>query len=305
MKLKRILTVIITAAMLFSVPMSVAALGENLIGYDLYFNEDFTDAKRIHRRLNMDYWHLFSDRGVYGYADAKAIQTNEDDGYLVTSGVWTPDYVYVDYDMTLTLATDDDTDSEDDRFVSLVYVNDNMFANGVSDNRMFISFIYDFQEDCFRFAEGISRTDPEKQILAPVYMEICDDGMEFYTLGMTVERDRIRCFYGGELIFDFIDTESKYFIADKAESPLLFWQEGNFTRIKNLSVNRPGYLLDPSYNVGDAEGNGTVNLADVTAIMKYIAKWKDIGVNAYAADADRNGSINLSDITMLMRWIVD
>lgn len=305
MKLTRIISVILTAVMLLSVPLSVSAFfhGHRLPD-DLYFSEDFTDTARIQRRFIMSNWYLSEDGGVYGHADAKAIQT------FISDSDWTgfleePSYAYLDYDMTVTLAVGDDIDSEDDRFVNLVYVNDNMYVNGALDGRLFMAFTYDFQDNCFRLTEGLCQTDPEKQLMPPVYSEICDDGSEYYTLGMTVERDRIRCFYNGELIFDFIDAERKYFIADQIESFALFWHTGNYVQISNFSVDRPGYLLEPSYAVGDANGDGSVTLEDVTVTMKRIAKWKNSVVDAYAADADRNGEVSLSDVTVILKNIAE
>lgn len=302
MKLTRIISVILTAVMLFAAPVSVWALSGYHLADDLYFSEDFADADKVYQRFSMGYWYYNDDGGIYGHADAKAIQTVTCD---CLEWWHCPSYVYLDYDMTVTLAVGDDIDSEDDRFVNLVYVNDNMYVNGALDGRLFMAFTYDFQDNCFRLTEHWCQTDPEKQLMPPVYSEICDDGSEYYTLGMTVERDRIRCFYNGELIFDFIDAERKYFIADQVESLALFWHTGNYVQISNFSVDRPGYLLEPSYAVGDANGDGSVTLEDVTVTMKRIAKWKNSVVDAYAADADRNGEVSLSDVTVILKNIAE
>ena len=164
-----------------------------------------------------------------------------------------------------------------------------------------MSFTYDFEEDCFRLTDGICQSDPEKQLMPPVYMEICDDGFEFYTLGMTVERDRIRCFYNGELIFDFVDAERKYYIADQIENNAVFCQTGNFVQISNFSIDRPGYLLEPSYCFGDANSDGILNLSDVSLIMKHIANWDGLAINVNAADTNRDGTVTLTDASAILR----
>ena len=48
---------------------------------------------------------------------------------------------------------------------------------------------------------------------------------------MSVEKNRIRCFYNDELIFDFQDTANDYLIAREINSPFLFWQEKRVTEV--------------------------------------------------------------------------
>lgn len=52
---------------------------------------------------------------------------------------------------------------------------------------------------------------------------------------------------------------------------------------------------------GDADGNGSVNLSDVTLTLKYIAKW-DVTVKD-GADFNRDGVINLLDVTAILRTV--
>ena len=120
---------------------------------------------------------------------------------------------------------------------------------------------------------------------------------------MTVEKNRIRCFYNGKLIFDYNDTDEKYLIAHKTRAPVLFWNEGNYVHVKNISTSLPGYLLKPSYNAGDLNNDGRLTLGDVSLMMKHIAKWKDLDINIYAADYDRDGKVTLSDATKILRGI--
>ena len=53
---------------------------------------------------------------------------------------------------------------------------------------------------------------------------------------------------------------------------------------------------------GDANGDGNVNLSDVSQIMKMIAGW-DVSVDD-AADYNGDGSVNLADVTAILRHIV-
>ena len=61
-------------------------------------------------------------------------------------------------------------------------------------------------------------------------------------------------------------------------------------------------LSTPEFTYGDANGDDTVNLSDVTLMLQYIAKW-DVSVNENAADANADGSVNLSDVTLMLQYI--
>ena len=54
---------------------------------------------------------------------------------------------------------------------------------------------------------------------------------------------------------------------------------------------------------GDANGDGKVNLDDVTEMLKYIAKWEGVAVDAVAADVNVDGSIALADVTLMLQYI--
>lgn len=53
---------------------------------------------------------------------------------------------------------------------------------------------------------------------------------------------------------------------------------------------------------GDANADGSVNLTDVSAVLKKIAKW-DVAVNEAAADPDNNTSVNLADASLILKYI--
>jgi len=53
---------------------------------------------------------------------------------------------------------------------------------------------------------------------------------------------------------------------------------------------------------GDVTGDKTVNLTDVSAILKHIAKW-DIEMNTNAADVTGDGKVNLMDVSLIMKYI--
>lgn len=56
------------------------------------------------------------------------------------------------------------------------------------------------------------------------------------------------------------------------------------------------------YSPGDLNGDRSVNLSDVTLLLKSIAKW-DVSYNPYGADANEDGVANLSDATVMLQYI--
>lgn len=53
---------------------------------------------------------------------------------------------------------------------------------------------------------------------------------------------------------------------------------------------------------GDVTVDGKVNLADVSLILKYIAKW-DVTLITDIADVTDDGKVNLADISLLLKYI--
>lgn len=58
--------------------------------------------------------------------------------------------------------------------------------------------------------------------------------------------------------------------------------------------------------LGDADGNGTVNINDVTCIQMKVAefpvRWD---FSQTAADIDGSGEVNIADATLLQRWLAE
>ena len=53
---------------------------------------------------------------------------------------------------------------------------------------------------------------------------------------------------------------------------------------------------------GDVTCDGKVNLGDVSAALKKIAKWES-SINEYAADVDKNAKLNLGDVSKMLKKI--
>ena len=59
-----------------------------------------------------------------------------------------------------------------------------------------------------------------------------------------------------------------------------------------------------TYLMGDADGDGQVAIADVTALIDYILTGDDTGINTGAADLDGDGLITIADVTTLIDIIL-
>lgn len=53
---------------------------------------------------------------------------------------------------------------------------------------------------------------------------------------------------------------------------------------------------------GDVTGDGNINLADVSLMLKYIAKW-DVTLNIKAADVTGDSTVNLADVSLVLKYI--
>ena len=57
---------------------------------------------------------------------------------------------------------------------------------------------------------------------------------------------------------------------------------------------------DPTYITGDANGNGEVEIGDVTSVLTLMATPEATGYNNQAADANGNGEIEIGDVTTIL-----
>lgn len=69
--------------------------------------------------------------------------------------------------------------------------------------------------------------------------------------------------------------------------------------------NIPYVLLDNAL-LGDANGDGSVNINDVTAIQRFKADMEVIeGINLHAADVNGDGDVTIEDATILQRFFAE
>ena len=55
---------------------------------------------------------------------------------------------------------------------------------------------------------------------------------------------------------------------------------------------------------GDVDGDGSVNISDVTALIDYLLSGNASGINVSAADCDQDNNVNISDVTALIDYLL-
>ena len=67
----------------------------------------------------------------------------------------------------------------------------------------------------------------------------------------------------------------------------------------------PGYFTAvPEYLPGDANGDGVVNIADVTDIIDCLLRGGDSSFNAVAADVNFDGTVSIADVTDIIDYLL-
>ena len=59
-----------------------------------------------------------------------------------------------------------------------------------------------------------------------------------------------------------------------------------------------------SIMLGDVNGDGSVNISDVTALIDYLLSGNASGINLSGADCNQDSSVNISDVTSLIDYFL-
>lgn len=77
---------------------------------------------------------------------------------------------------------------------------------------------------------------------------------------------------------------------------------------KDGSVNPVGdYFAVDNVSLGmrgDVNGNGTVDINDVTALIQYVLTGSTTGINLSNADVNGNGPVDINDVTALIQYVL-
>ena len=59
-----------------------------------------------------------------------------------------------------------------------------------------------------------------------------------------------------------------------------------------------------SFQRGDVNGDGNVNISDVTALINYLLSHNATGLNLDAANCNQDSTVNISDVTALINYLL-
>ena len=119
----------------------------------------------------------------------------------------------------------------------------------------------------------------------------------------------------GDIAFGNCDNLEKVYIPRSVTSisesafsnsyPTLYVYYNSYAQSFAISNNIPYVLLD-GVKLGDVNGDGIVNINDVTAIQQHLAEYVSLeGIFLHAADADQNGEVKIDDATLLQEFLAE
>ena len=104
--------------------------------------------------------------------------------------------------------------------------------------------------------------------------------------------------------------------SEKGELNVIFnTGENNSMTEAQITTARNKYWLPKKYNGnawvdmtaalrGDVNGDGSVNIIDVTALINYLLGGSASDINMTAADCNTDGSVNITDVTALINYLL-
>ena len=80
--------------------------------------------------------------------------------------------------------------------------------------------------------------------------------------------------------------------------------DATYARIDGGPGN-PGYFTAKNAGLrGDVNGDGSVNISDVTALIDYLLSGNALGISLSGADCNQDSSVNISDVTALIDYLL-
>ena len=74
----------------------------------------------------------------------------------------------------------------------------------------------------------------------------------------------------------------------------------NGSPIYNQSV----IISKPAFARGDVNGDGSVSISDVTALIDYLLNGNPSSISLSAADCNQDGSVSIGDVTVLIDYLL-
>ena len=87
--------------------------------------------------------------------------------------------------------------------------------------------------------------------------------------------------------------------------PLINGRTGDYTDlfVNQANKRKLGEFDEPTLP-GDVDGNGIVNIGDVTMLIQYALTGQADGINLDAADFTQDGTVNINDVTTLIQYVL-
>ena len=155
-------------------------------------------------------------------------------------------------------------------------------------------------------------TDVEFYSLLKTIPEQCFyscDSLETVILPINVETIDNRAFADCPNLGDIYFTKSVRNISPSAfldSYYVVFHVYKNSYAHQYAEDNKIPYVLIDGPKTGDADGDGVVNINDVTAIQRHVAEFEALeDLQAKAADVNGDGSITIEDATILQQYLAE
>ena len=102
------------------------------------------------------------------------------------------------------------------------------------------------------------------------------------------------------LTFKILDT------APDGKYPITIWcDDAGNEKLEDVAVRSTGSSVSVRKSIpGDVNGDGKVNVKDITLLAQYLAEW-DVSIDSNAANVNADGKINVKDITLLAQYLAE
>ncbi len=321
--MKKILTFLLAAIMLVSVTVVYTGAAGSLVFEDT-FEKSFAPRNWITDSNACAFKHDKGNQCIIGYNDARVLQSQYDNKY---DRKWAQFYCSFDVQIR---GFDDLPEQEGRTHGISMWYRDRM-EYGIADEvdgQEGAEYLFNIEIESgkaslhkthqwtYKDENGVTQNASTGVVIAegqiPVTIEVAEDA-PYYEMGMRVTSGKIECYFEQQLVLSAeADPEDPLYgeftknsvdaSVGSQKSAILFWNDGNYIALDNFRVWTPDYDFS-AVVYGDANGDGSVNLSDVTKMLQAVAGWEVTDYNEAAANVNGDAAVNLSDITKVLQFI--
>ena len=236
--MKKILSLILAVVMLAGtavIPATAEAdAASEAVNENIYMQSDFSSDSAADRDFYIGAY-TTQDENLVGYQAAKALQTKN--GWMT-----------YDFSCSVMIIPDEEIPEADaqSRYFSIGHNNVGEMANGLRNGSRFISFIYDVNNGLGYLCNDTFTFNTNSIIAGPVQLDVEADDGDYHDFGMSITDQRIRCFFDGVCVIDYVDIKDEYYIGDvvdvKDPPIMVLWNENNCMMYEDIVITAPEYL---------------------------------------------------------------